>query len=114
MFPLHSSLFDVKIPVKLIKADTAHIFGATMSVDNFSNYYNGYIQWKYLAPLVFARLNQAVDQVNDRSYHPERRGFVNYLLGGPDRQQGGMRLQAVQAESKSFIHLEPLAANRRA
>ena len=80
MFPLHSSLFDVKNRVNFIKADTAHIFGATMA-DSFSNYYNGYIQWKYLAPLVYARVNQAVEQVNNRGYHPERKGFVNYLLG---------------------------------
>ena len=82
--------------------------------DSFSNYYNGYIQWKYLAPLVYARVNQAVEQVNNRGYRPERKGFVNYLLGGAGSQQGGVRLQAAQAESKPFIHLKPLAADRHA
>ena len=31
MFPLHSSLFDVKIRVNFIKADTAHNFGVLMA-----------------------------------------------------------------------------------
>ena len=83
-------------------------------MDSFSNYYTQYIQWKYLGPLVYARVLRAINLVAERNYNPDIRGFVNYMLGGPGNQQGGMRLQAVQAESKSFIHLEPLAANRRA
>ncbi|GEM_PF-2308047 len=93
-------------------------------VDSFENYYKNYLNWKYMASLVYARVNQAVERATDRGYNHECRGFVNYLLGGPDRQQGGVRLQLKSVESnqssprnsegKPFAHQRPLVADRRA
>ena len=104
MFPLHSSLFDVKNRVNFIKAGTAPIFGADMSV----------LVWVSLPKL---RLTQLIEKMtNSLAYGRGKlagRGFSGRMLSdGGHAGTGGHRLRetrlrlapALAGGSTAFSH----------